>query len=64
LQRHIYHQQISEGNLSGNIRKYHGLLVASLHPPVERVVTLSRLEETVLAADGAAVHHAGRRHAA
>ena len=31
-----------------NTRRYHGLLVASLHPPVERMVTLSRLEETAL----------------
>jgi predicted glycogen debranching enzyme len=37
------------GTVSGaNTRRYHGLLVASLHPPVQRVVTLSRLEETVL----------------
>ncbi len=40
------------GTIAGsNTRRYHGLLVASLHPPVERVVTLSRLEETVV--DGA-----------
>ncbi len=31
-----------------NTRRYHGLLVASLHPPVDRFVTLSKLEETVL----------------
>lgn len=30
-----------------NTRRYHGLLIASLHPPVERVVTLSNLLETV-----------------
>jgi predicted glycogen debranching enzyme len=37
------------GTVSGaNTRRYHALLVASLHPPVQRVVTLSRLEETVL----------------
>ncbi|HTS82662.1 MAG TPA: amylo-alpha-1,6-glucosidase [Myxococcaceae bacterium] len=42
------------GTVAGsNTRRYHGLLVASLHPPVQRVVTLSRLEETVLTADGA-----------
>ncbi|HET6981985.1 MAG TPA: amylo-alpha-1,6-glucosidase [Myxococcaceae bacterium] len=41
------------GTVAGsNTRRYHGLLVASLHPPVERVVTLARLEETVLAAGG------------
>ena len=37
-----------------NTRRYHGLLVASLHPPVERRVTLSRLEETVLGPSGEA----------
>jgi len=37
------------GTVAGsNTRRYHGLLVASLHPPVERVVTLARLEETAL----------------
>ncbi len=41
------------GTVAGsNTRRYHGLLVASLHPPVERVVTLARLEETVLEAGG------------
>ena len=39
----------ASGTVSGaNTRRYHGLLVASLHPPVDRFVTLSRLEETVL----------------
>ncbi len=33
--------------LGCNTRRYHGLLVASLHPPVERVVMLSNLLETV-----------------
>jgi predicted glycogen debranching enzyme len=43
------------GTVAGsNTRRYHGLLVASLHPPVERVVTLSRLEESVLGQDGEA----------
>jgi predicted glycogen debranching enzyme len=28
-----------------NTRRYHGLLIASLHPPVERVVMLARVEE-------------------
>ena len=42
------------GTVAGsNTRRYHGLLVASLHPPVQRVVTLARLEETVLTSDGA-----------
>ncbi|HEY1333361.1 MAG TPA: glycogen debranching enzyme N-terminal domain-containing protein, partial [Myxococcaceae bacterium] len=36
-----------------NTRRYHGLLVASLHPPVQRVVTLARLEETALTPSGA-----------
>ncbi|HEY0723953.1 MAG TPA: glycogen debranching enzyme N-terminal domain-containing protein, partial [Pyrinomonadaceae bacterium] len=31
-----------------NTRKYHGLLVAAMAPPVRRMVLLSRLEETVL----------------
>ena len=30
-----------------NTRRYHGLLVVSLHPPVDRYVYLSRLDETV-----------------
>src|SRR5271166_4643156 len=36
-----------------NTRRYHGLLVASLKPPVERCVLLSKLEETLLV-DGVA----------
>ncbi len=37
----------ASGTVSGaNTRRYHGLLVASLHPPVDRFVTLSKLEET------------------
>src|SRR4030095_8232502 len=39
----------ASSTMSGaNTRRYHGLLVASLHPPVDRFVTLSKLEETVL----------------
>ena len=39
----------ASGTVSGaNTRRYHALLVASLHPPVDRFVTLSKLEETVL----------------
>src|SRR5687767_3794021 len=30
-----------------NTRKYHGLLVAAMAPPVRRLVLLSRVEETV-----------------
>ncbi|HLW76891.1 MAG TPA: amylo-alpha-1,6-glucosidase [Bryobacteraceae bacterium] len=34
------------GTVAGvNTRRYHGILVASLHPPVERYVLLSRMEE-------------------
>jgi len=37
------------GTVSGaNTRRYHALLVATLRPPVDRVVTLARLEETLL----------------
>src|SRR5687767_10228361 len=32
-----------------NARKYHGLLVAAMAPPVRRMVLLSRLEETIRA---------------
>jgi predicted glycogen debranching enzyme len=32
-----------------NTRKYHGLLVAAMSPPVRRMVILSRIDETVLA---------------
>jgi len=36
------------GTVAGvNTRRYHGLLVASLHPPVQRYVLLSRVEEEV-----------------
>lgn len=31
-----------------NIRRYHGLLVAATHPPIGRVVLLSRLDETLI----------------
>jgi predicted glycogen debranching enzyme len=42
-----------------NTRKYHGLLVASMNPPVERMVLLSSLDEELYTEDGAyklAVH--------
>lgn len=35
-----------------NTRKYHGLLVAAMSPPVRRMVLLSRVEETVITANG------------
>ena len=31
-----------------NTRRYHGILVASQRPPIERVVMVSRLEETII----------------
>ncbi len=34
--------------LCANTRRYHGLLVAALKPPVERVVLLSKLDETLI----------------
>ncbi len=38
----------SSGTVLGcNTRRYHGLLVAALHPPVERYVTLSNMLETI-----------------
>jgi predicted glycogen debranching enzyme len=41
------------GTVAGsNTRRYHGLLVASLHPPVARLLTLARLEETALTPQG------------
>ena len=33
--------------ISTNTRRYHGLLVAAMAPPVHRMVLLSRVEETV-----------------
>jgi predicted glycogen debranching enzyme len=42
----------ASGTVSGaHTRRYHGLLVASLHPPVDRFVTLSKIEETLLLGD-------------
>ena len=39
----------ASGTVSGsNTRRYHGLLVASLHPPVDRFVLLSKVEETMV----------------
>src|SRR5213082_207918 len=38
-----------------NTRKYHGLLVAAMSPPVRRMVLLSKVEETVTQ-DGWPVH--------
>ncbi|MBI2682202.1 MAG: sigma-70 family RNA polymerase sigma factor [Acidobacteriales bacterium] len=38
----------SSSILGANTRRYHGLLVASLHPPVLRTVLLSKFEEAVI----------------
>src|SRR5215207_1283432 len=35
-----------------NTRRYHGLLVAALEPPGQRMVLLSRLDETVIVGGG------------
>ena len=38
----------ASGTMSGaHSRKYHGLLVASLKPPVQRVVVVSKIDETI-----------------
>ena len=34
-----------------NTRRYHGLLVAALHPPVDRMVMISKLDETIIVND-------------
>jgi hypothetical protein len=37
------------GSVSGiNTRRYHALLIATRHPPAERVSVLARVEETIL----------------
>jgi predicted glycogen debranching enzyme len=42
------------GTVAGtHTRRYHGLLVAALHPPTARHLLLSRLEESVVGPDGA-----------
>ncbi|MBS1991802.1 MAG: glycogen debranching enzyme family protein [Cyanobacteria bacterium SZAS LIN-3] len=44
----------ASGSITGaNTRRYHGLLVASLAPPVKRTVLLSHLDETLSIGDGA-----------
>ncbi|MBY0426961.1 MAG: glycogen debranching enzyme N-terminal domain-containing protein, partial [Cytophagales bacterium] len=43
----------ASGTISGvNTRRYHGLLVASLKPPLERKVLLSKLDETIIRENG------------
>jgi predicted glycogen debranching enzyme len=45
----------ASSTISGaNTRRYHGLLVASLRPPTERFVIVSKIEETV-------INHKGNR---
>jgi len=44
-----------------NTRRYHGLLVATLKPPVERFVLLSKLEETLIM-DGQAFELSANRY--
>jgi predicted glycogen debranching enzyme len=42
----------SSGTVAGsNTRRYHGLLVAAMRPPVGRMVVLSKLEETIVTKD-------------
>lgn len=42
----------ASGTVSGsNTRRYHGLLAASLHPPVDRFVMLAKLDETFVLGD-------------
>jgi predicted glycogen debranching enzyme len=44
----------ASGSITGaNTRRYHGLLVASLNPPVRRTILFSRLDETLTVGDGA-----------
>ena len=43
----------ASGAISGaTTRCYHGLLVASLHPPVERTVMVTKVDEELLLPDG------------
>jgi predicted glycogen debranching enzyme len=43
----------ASGTVAGvNTRRYHGLLIASLNPPVQRMVLLAALEEWLIAPDG------------
>jgi predicted glycogen debranching enzyme len=43
----------ASGTVSGiNTRRYHGLLVASLNPPVQRMVLLAALEEWLITPEG------------
>lgn len=44
-----------------NTRRYHGLLVASLHPPTERTVIVSKVEETITSENGEHIHLASNQ---
>src|SRR6186713_2439257 len=33
-------------------RRYHGLLIAATHPPAERINLVSRLDESIITAEG------------
>lgn len=57
----IGHEWLATNQLGGyassslcglNTRKYHGLLVAAMSPPVRRMVLLSRVDETLVNCDG------------
>ncbi len=61
LNRAVTFEWLSTNGLGGyasstivglNTRGYHGLLVAALNPPVDRWLTLSRLDEVVITSDG------------
>lgn len=46
----------ASSSISGaNTRRYHGLLVASLRPPTERTVFVSKVEETILDKQGSRI---------
>src|SRR5947199_10585341 len=43
----------ASGTVAGvNTRRYHGVLVASLNPPVQRMVLLAAIEEWLIVPDG------------
>lgn len=53
----------ASGTVAGvGTRRYHGLLVVARRAPVDRIVLLSRLEETVLTPDGARYDLATNRY--
>jgi predicted glycogen debranching enzyme len=53
----------ASATISGmNTRRYHGLLVAAFHPPTDRRVLLSKMEETVVLANGARIELGTNRY--